>query len=158
VSAPTADALSALLTAYLDRALAPAGRLLDVPPPIAGQALELLPPDLATARLNLVRPPMTWLVEQAAQLDGRLVGSLTAGRSLVAFDGIQVDVAAARRLAARVAAAWPATRDLPAALASATAETWTSWTAEWPTWSGPGTDLLTRSLPTGTAVVGLWWD
>jgi hypothetical protein len=33
-----------------------------------------------------------------------------------------------------------------------------SWTAGWPTWSGPGTDLLTRRLPTGTAVVGLWWD
>jgi hypothetical protein len=158
VSAPAADALSALLAAYLDPALAPACRLLDVPPPVAAQALELLPPDMAASRLNLVRPPMTWLVELARQLGGRLVGSLTAGRGLVTFDGIQVDAPAGRRLAARAAAAWPATGDLPAALASATAETWTSWSAVWPTWSGPGTDLLARRLPTGTAVVGLWWD
>jgi hypothetical protein len=88
----------------------------------------------------------------------RLIGSVTTGRGLVAFDGIQVDAATARALAARVAAAWPAVGDVPGALESATAETWTSWTAEWPTWSGPGTDLLTRPLPTGTAVVGLWWD
>ena len=129
-----------------------------MPAPVAAQAFEFLPPDLAASRLNLVRPPMTWLVEQARQLDGRLVGSLTAGRGLAIFDGIQVDALAGRRMAARVAAAWPATGDLPAALASATAETWMSWTAEWPTWSGPGTDLLARRLPTGTAVVGLWWD
>jgi hypothetical protein len=53
---------------------------------------------------------------------------------------------------------WPATDDLSAALESATAEAWTSWTAEWPTWSGPGPELLTRPLPAGTAVVGLVWD
>lgn len=86
------QALTALLTAYLDRTLAPAGRLLDVPPPVAEQAIEFLP------------------------------------------------------------------GDLPAALASGTAETWPAWTAGWPTWSGPGTDLLVRPLPAGTAVVGLWWD
>jgi hypothetical protein len=74
VSAPASDALSALLAAYLDPHLASAGRLLDVPPPVAAQALDLLPPDLAATRLNLVRPPMTWLVEQARQVGGRLVG------------------------------------------------------------------------------------
>jgi hypothetical protein len=158
VSGPAADALRALLAEYVDPVLTPAGRLLDVPPPVAARALELLPADLGAARLNLVRPPMTWLVELARQLSGRLVGSLTAGRLLVTFDGIQVDAAAGRRHAARVAAGWPATSDLPAALASATAEAWASWTAGWPTWSGPGTELLTRRPPAGTAVVGLWWD
>jgi hypothetical protein len=53
VSAPASDALSALLAAYLDPHLASAGRLLDVPPPVAAQALDLLPPDR--------RPPgSTW--------------------------------------------------------------------------------------------------
>ena len=64
---------------------------MDVPPEVAARALELLPADLAAARLNLVAPPMTWLVAQAAELSGgRLTGALTAGRGLVVFDGIQV--------------------------------------------------------------------
>jgi hypothetical protein len=150
-----ADALASLLEPYADPALA--GRLLDVPPDVAGRALELLPRKLAAARLNLVQPPMTWLVKQADDMHGRLVGSLTHGRPLAVFDGIQVAAAAARELARRVAADFPAVGDLPSALESATAETWTSWSAEWPTSSGSGTRLLTRPLPPGTAVVGLWW-
>jgi hypothetical protein len=159
VTAPAAEALTALLAPYTDPTLGQAGRLLDVPVPVAARALGLLPSDMVGARLNIVRPPMTWLVQLAGELRlGRLIGSLTPSRGLVAFDGVQVDAVAAGELAARVAAAWPAVGDLPAALESATAEAWTSWTAEWPTWSGPGTDLLTRPLPAGTAVVGLWWD
>ncbi|MGY1825799.1 MULTISPECIES: hypothetical protein [unclassified Blastococcus] len=158
MSAPAADALAELLSAHLDPDLPDAGRLLDVPPPTAARALELLPGDLPAARLNGVRPPMTWLVEYATLLGGRLVGALTAGRGLVTFDGIQVDAAVAPELAARVAADWPAAGDLHGALAAATAEIWTSWTAGWPTWRGPGTDLLARPLPARAAVVGLWWD
>jgi hypothetical protein len=151
--------LRTLLAPYADPAPGQAGRLVDVPVSVARQVLELLPADLVDARLNLVRPPMTWLVQLAAELPlGRLIGSLTAGRGLATFDGIQVDGAAAGELAARVAAAYPATGDLPAALDAATAEAWTSWTAEWPTWSGLGSDLLTGPPPPGTAVVGLWWD
>jgi hypothetical protein len=91
-SAP-ADALTTLLAPYADPALP--GRLLDLPPwPIAARALELLPADLAAARLN-VQPPMICLVAQAADLHGRLVGSHTPGRALVVFDGIPVDAAAA---------------------------------------------------------------
>jgi hypothetical protein len=117
-----------------------------------------VPPDLGAARLNLVRPPMTWLVEQADRLGARLVGSLTADRGLAAFDGLQAEVASARTLAERTAAAWPATGDIPGALQAAVAEAWPSWTAEWPSWTGAGTDLLTEPLPAGAAVIGLWWD
>jgi hypothetical protein len=159
VTSKGADTLAALLAPYADRAPGQAGRLVDVPVSVARHVLDLLPADLVGGRLNLVRPAMTWLVQLADQLPlARLVGSLTAGRGLATFDGIQVEGAAAGELAARVAAAYPATGDLPAALDVATAEAWTSWTSEWPTWSGPGTDLLTGPLPPGTAVVGLWWD
>jgi hypothetical protein len=159
VSAPAAEALTALLAAYLDPDLRPAGRLVDVPPSVAAQALELLPLDLPAARLNLVQPPMSWLVAQAAALaGGRLVGSLTAGRGLVVIDGIQADAAAAHPLAVRVAEAWPATGELPGALDSATAEAWTSWEATTPIWAGLGTDLLSSPLSDDAAVVGLWWD
>ena len=90
----TATASTALLAAYTDPILAPVGRLMDVPHEVAARALEFLPADLAGARLNLVQPPMTWLVAQAAERPGgRLTGSLTAGRGLVVFDGIQVDAA-----------------------------------------------------------------
>jgi hypothetical protein len=54
-----------------------------VPPALAARALQHLPADLAAARLNLVQPPMTWLVEQAGQLRARLVGALAPGRRLV---------------------------------------------------------------------------
>jgi hypothetical protein len=102
---------------------------------------------------------MSWLVAQAAPLPrGRLTGSLTAGRPLVVFDGIQVDAVAARELADRVAAHWPAAARVPGALEAAVAEVWTSWTADWPCWTGTGTDLLTGPLPPHAAVVGLWWD
>src|SRR4051794_22592224 len=42
------------------------------------------------------------------------------------------------------------------ALEAAVAEVWTSWTADWPCWTGTGTDLLTGPLPPHAAVVGLW--
>ena len=149
MSAPAADALTALLAQYGDPAPAQAARLLHVPPPVAARALELLPADLPTARLNLVRPPMTWLADQAAQLGGRLVGSLTAERGLVTFDGIQVDAATAPELAARVAADWPAAGNLPAARIR----------------HGRDLDMVDRRMadvvrpvPAGTAVVGLGWD
>jgi hypothetical protein len=144
VSAPAAEALSALLTAYADPAPGQAMRLVDVPPDVARRALRHLPPDLAAARLNLVRPPMTWLVEQADRLGARLVGSLTADRGLAAFDGLQVEVASARTLAERTAAAWPATGDIPGALQAAVAEAWPSWTAEWPSPSHPEAKGLWR--------------
>jgi hypothetical protein len=98
------------------------------------------------------------LVEQARNLDGRLVGALATGRSYARFDGIQVRVGAARELAARVAAAWPDTATGPGALAAAIAEAWPSWTAAHPTWTGSGTALLTTQLPSEITVVGLWWD
>ena len=158
MSVPIADALAVLLAAHVDPGLAAAGRLVDVPPPVAARALQLLPADLPAARLNLVQPPMTWLVERAGQLGGRLVGSLTPGRGLVVLDRIQVDAAAARELAEAVAAAWPAAAGLPGALEAAVAEAWTSRTAEWPYWTGTGTDLLAGPLPARAAVVGLWWD
>jgi hypothetical protein len=129
-----------------------------VPPVVAGRALLFLRPDQRTARPNLVQPPMTWLIQQARQLSGRLVGALATGRAFVRFDGIQVPASVARELAARVAAAWPASRQAEAALAAATAEAWPSWTSATPTWSGTGPDLLVEPAPAGTAVVGLWWD
>jgi hypothetical protein len=151
-----ADALAALLAPYADSALP--GRLVDVPPDVAARALDLLPPDLRTARLNLSQPPMAWLVATAAELGGRLVGALEPGRSFARLDGVQVDAALARPLAERVAAAWPESDAAPAALPAATAEAWNSWTAEWPIWSGLGTDLLRAPLPPDAAVLGLVWD
>jgi hypothetical protein len=151
-----ADALTALLAPYADPAVPT--RLVDVPPDVGGRALDLLPSDMRTARLNLTQPPMAWLVAVAAELGGRLVGSLEAGRAFARLDGVQVDVAVATPLAERVAAAWPETAGAPAALPAATAEAWTSWTAAWPIWSGIGTDLLDAPLPEDAALVGLLWD
>jgi hypothetical protein len=151
-----ADALTALLVPFADPALP--GRLVDVPPDVAARTLHLLPSDMRTARLNLSQPPMAWLVATAAELDGRLVGSLEPGRAFARLDGVQVDAALARTLAERVAAAWPDTTGAPAALPAATAEAWTSWTAAWPIWSGIGTDLLHAPLPPDAAVLGLVWD
>jgi hypothetical protein len=118
----------------------------------------LLAPDLRTARLNLSQPPMSWLVDVAAELDGRLVGSLAAGRAFARFDGVQLSSSRARQLAARIAEAWPETADAPAALPAATAEAWTGWTATWPIWSGTSADLLSTQLPPDAAVVGVIWD
>ena len=89
-----------------------------------------------------------------------LTGALPAGKAFVVFDGVQLAGAeeAARELAERVAAAWPAADSVPSALAVAVAEAWPSWTATQPTWTGTGTDLLTAQLPPDTAVVGLWWS
>lgn len=151
-----AEALAALLAPYADPALP--GRLVDVPPDVAERALDLLPSDLWTARLNLSQPPMAWLVDTAAELGGRLVGALEPGRSFARLDGVQVDAALTRPLAERVAAAWPEIDDAPAALPAATAEAWNSWTAAWPIWSGIGTDLLGAPLPPDAAVLGLVWD
>jgi hypothetical protein len=151
-----ADALTALLAPYADPAL-PA-RLVDVPVDVAGRALDLLPADMRTARLNLSQPPMAWLVAVAAELGGRLVGALEPGRAFARLDGMQVDAALARPLAERVAAAWPETATAPAALPAATAEAWTSWTAAWPIWTGIGTDLLRAPLPADATVLGVVWD
>ena len=154
-----ADPVAALLGAYIhpDPALGPL--VIDVPPATAAQVLDLLPVDLATARLNGVQPPMRWLVAVAADLGGRLVGSFVPGRGFARFDGVQVSATAARTLAERVAAAWPTTADAPAALPAATAEAWPSWASDAAAiWTGLGTDLLTQPLPPGTAVAGLWWD
>ncbi|MGY1838434.1 MULTISPECIES: hypothetical protein [unclassified Modestobacter] len=156
MSAPAAEELRALLCGYADPDQAT--RLLDVPPAVADRALQHLPADLAAARLNRVQPPMTWLVEQASHLGARLVGSLTPGRGLVVFDGIQVEVASARTLAERIAGAWPATGDAPGALEAAVAEAWPSWAAPEPTWTGAGPALLVGPWPAGTVAVGLWWD
>jgi hypothetical protein len=154
-----AGALDALLRPYADPDPQQVGRLIDVPPAVAAKALAHLPADLAEARLNMVQPPMRWLVQVAAEVGGRLVGALAPGRAAVRFDGLQVDVAAARRLAELVAGAWPDKPDAPAALFAAVAEAWPSWSAgEQPMWTGIGTDLLTQDLPPGAAVVGLWWD
>jgi hypothetical protein len=68
VSAPAAEALTALLSRYVDPALEQTGRLVDVPPAVAARYLRLLPADLVGARLNLVQPPMTWLVALTAEL------------------------------------------------------------------------------------------
>jgi hypothetical protein len=150
--------LAALLEPYADPNPGQAGRLLDVPPGVAAAALALLPEDLRVARLNGSQPPMRDLTALAAEFGGRLVGGLMTGRAFVRFDGVQVPAAAARDLAARVAAEWPAATEWPAALESAVAEAWASWTSAWAAWKGVGTDLLTGPLPAGIAVVGLWWD
>ncbi|MGY1635414.1 hypothetical protein ACI78V_02020 [Geodermatophilus sp. SYSU D00742] len=154
-----AGALDVLLRPYADPDPRQAGRLIDVPPAVAVEALALLPRDLAETRLNLTQPPMRWLVECAADLGGRLVGAIAPGRAAIRFDGVQVDLALARQLAERVAEAWPAAPDVSAALSAAVAEAWPSWSpGERPLWTGGGTDLLTQQLPSGAAVVGLWWD
>lgn len=158
-TSPTAVALAELLARYADRGPGQGARLVDVPPAVAATALDLLPPELGTARLNLVQPPARWLIAAAADLDGRLVGSLVPGRRFVRFDGVQVPVAAGRTLAVRVADAWSATLVVPGALDAAVAEAWSSWAVDAPPlWSGHGDELLTRSLPPDAEVVGLWWD
>ena len=151
-----ASALAALLAPYSDPDLP--GRLLDVPPEVAAEALELLDADLGTARPNRVQPPMQWLVRQAAALDGRLTGGLVRGRTFLRLDGVQVPAAAARELAARAAGAWPSHGGTPSALQGAVAEAWVSWTAQEPTWVGVGTDLLATPWSLEVTVVGLWWD
>lgn len=153
-----AEDLAALLEPYADPNPGQAGRLLDVPPGVAAAALELLPEDLPVARLNGTQPPMRDLTALATEFGGRLIGGLMPGRTFVRFDGVQVSAAAARELAVRVAAEWPATPEWPGALESAVAEAWASWTSARATWEGVGTDLLTMPPPAGTAVVGLWWD
>ncbi len=152
MGAPDVEALAALLAPYSDPGLAAAGRLVDVPADVGAAALQHLPADLRDARLNGTQPAMTWLVAQAAELDGRLVGSLVPGRAFVRIDGIQVGREVARPLATRIAA------EVTGALETAVAEAWVSWTAQEPVWTGGGTDLLNAELPPGAAVVGLWWD
>ncbi len=63
-----ASVLAALLAPYADPTPGQAGRLRHVPPPIAAQALSVLLPDQRTTRLNLVQPPMTWLVSTCTGL------------------------------------------------------------------------------------------
>jgi hypothetical protein len=150
------DAITTLLTPYADDALP--GRVLDVPPAVGQRLLALLPDDMRRVRPNGSQPSMEWLVAQAAEFEARLVGGLVPARSYARIDGIQLDVDAAPSLAARVAAAWPATGDTPGALEDAVAEAWSAWTAREPIWTGAGTDLLIGTLPAGAAVVGLWWD
>jgi hypothetical protein len=105
-----ASALAALLASYADPDPSQGPRLLDVPAEVGAQVLAMLPEDQVTARLNLVQPPMNWLVAHCADLGGRLVGSLVPGRGFVRFDGVQLgDVSTARALAESVAADWPAT-------------------------------------------------
>src|SRR3954470_15585700 len=148
------EALTALLAPYADPDpdLASVGRLVDVPPAVAAAALEYLPTDARDARPNGTQPAMTWLAAQAAELDGRLVGSLVPGRGFVRFDGIQLGHERGCVLARRIDA------EGPGALEAAVAEAWSSWEAERPVWTGVGTDLLDGELPAGAAVVGLWWD
>ena len=153
-----AEALSALLAPYVDPEFEQIGRLVEVPLAVGEQALRLLMPDQVTARCNGIQPPMAWLVRQAGFLGGQLVGGLARGGAYVRFDGVQPAPAAAPLLAERVAADWPATGESGDALAAAVVETWTSWTARTPAWTGTGSELLTRPLPAGTACVGFWWD
>jgi hypothetical protein len=152
----TPGELARLLEPYADPEQP--GRLVDVPTSVGREALGLLPADLGHARLNLTQPPMVGLLALAEQLEGRLVGSLARGRLFARLDGIQVAVAAARELAKRVAATWPARGEVPAALESAVAEGWPGWTATGPSWEGIGPDLLAPPLPSEVKVVGLWWD
>jgi hypothetical protein len=154
-----ASALAALLAPYADPDPSHGPRLLDVPPAAASQALDHLPDDLTTARLNLVQPPMRWLVALAADLGGRLVGSTVPGRRYVRIDGVQLPAAAALLAAERIARDWPVTAELPSALSAATAEAWASWAPEsQPVWTGTGEDLLAAQLPAEAAVFGLWWN
>lgn len=154
-----AQALAALLMPYVDPEFEEISRLVGVPPAVGEQALRLLLPDQVTARCNGVQPPMSWLVRQAGLLGGQMVGCLVRGRGYVRFDGVQLPPEAARVLAQRIAAEWPATADAGDALAAAVVETWPSWTArQQPSWTGTGTDLLSGTLPPDTACVGFWWD
>jgi hypothetical protein len=148
-------ALCVLLAPYADPDTE--WRLRDLAADVAAAALALAGPSMAKDRPG-GQPPATWLVEQALALDGTLVGSLVPGRSLLRINGIQVPAPAGHRLLQRIASGWPATSDGPAALDTATAEAWTSWTGEWPTWIGTGTDLLAVGLPEDAQVVGLWWN
>jgi hypothetical protein len=132
------------LAPYADPHLAAAGGLVDVLPEVAARAVDLLPADQAAARLDLVRPPMRWLVDVAVDLDGRLVGSVYRG--FVGFNGVQFGAAVARTLAERIDRACPATGESPAALPAATAEGWSGWSADRPLWTGGGADLLERPL------------
>jgi hypothetical protein len=154
-----ASALAALLAPYADPDPTQGPRLLDVPAEVGAEVLAVLPEDQVTARLNLAQPPMTWLVAQCADLGGRLVGSVVPGRRFVRFDGVQLgDILAARTLAQRIVADWPATASVPSALAAAIAEAWASWApAGQPVWTGTGDDLLTAPLPSEAEVIGLWW-
>jgi hypothetical protein len=147
-----AESLASLLAPYVDPDPEQAGRLRDVPARVARAALEHLPADLRDARLNGTQPPMSWLAAQAADLGGRLVGSLVPGRAFVRFDAVQVERQAVDELVRRVAS------EIPGALEAAIAEAWASWKDEQPMWTGSGTDLLDGRLPPGAAVVGLWWD
>src|SRR3954453_21138060 len=97
-------------------------------------------PDQVTAHCNGAQPPMSWLVRQADLLGGQLVGGLVHGRAYVRFDGVQLPPEAARVLGQRMAADWPATGETDA-LAAAVVETWTSWTARQPSWTGTGPDV-----------------
>jgi hypothetical protein len=154
VSAP-ADALTALLAPYADPALP--GRLVDVPPPVAARALELLPPDLAAVRLNLVQPPMTWLVERAPELHG--------GSSDRTPPGARWSWSTASRSRRRPPASWPhesprtTPRSAPAIGAGVShggdLDVVDGRVADV---VGPGTDLLAGPLPPGSAVVGLSWS
>ncbi|MBB3084216.1 hypothetical protein [Geodermatophilus sabuli] len=149
--------LADLLAPFADPDLTQAGRLLHVPPHVAATALGRLPADLCSARLGAA-PPMSWLVALATDVDGLLTGAVVFGREYVRFDGVQVGRAAARELAARIGAAFPAADDQPGALESAVAEAWSSWTAREPVWTGVGTDLLAGPLPADAEVAGLWFD
>lgn len=152
------DAAAAELAALLAPFVNSSGRLVDVPPSVAAEALSLLPGDLAHDRLNGVQPPMTALVLLAKELGGRLVGALAEGTLFLRFGGIQVPAAVAGGLAERVDTGWPATTADPGALACATAEAWPSWTAGTSSWRGIGIELLSGDLPAEAQVVGLWWD
>ena len=74
-----AGALAELLAPFADPDLQLVGRFVDVPPSVAEQALQLLLPEQRTARLHLIHPPMTWLVQLADQMWGR-AHRRTAGR------------------------------------------------------------------------------
>jgi hypothetical protein len=150
-----ATALAALLAPYADPD-PEMGRLVNVPPDVAAQALALVP-NLAGARMN-GQPEQSWLVQAAADLDGWLCGSLAPGRACLRFDAIQVPVARARELAERITAVFPRAPDHLPALDTAVAEAWLVRDALDPVWTGDGTELLTDPLPSGVQAVGLWWD
>ncbi|SFT55437.1 hypothetical protein SAMN05660657_01481 [Geodermatophilus amargosae] len=147
--------LDGLLQPYRDPTSQSSVRLGDVPPQVAAQALALMPVEDVSARLNFGQPPMTWLVEQAKDLSGCLVGALR--RAFVRFDGIRVPAGNAGALLER-AAAWGVTDNVSAALDVASAQAWTSWTVQQPRWTAPAGALREADLPAGVAVVGLWWS
>jgi hypothetical protein len=129
-------------------------RLADVPPEVAAQALDLLPPYETTVRLNFGQPPMEWLVDQAATLGGHLSGTLRY--AFVHFNSIRVPAHATHILADRVSD-WPAIDDMSPGLDCAQASTWTPWSKETPNWTGRGDDLLDMDLPLGITEVDLTW-